>query len=117
MEPFFGICTVDAYMAYKYESEQAFSDPKDVDSFIAFIGKLGHQLIFNEYLEDGRTVCRHSNEEEVIEEATIILFLDVHVCICIIFSLHFRPMTVTLLTTNYVQLMYQMKTESTPYVQ
>ena len=64
MEPFFGICTVDAYMAYKYESEQAFSDPKDVDSFIAFIGKLGHQLILNEYLEDGRTVCRHSNEEE-----------------------------------------------------
>ena len=94
-----------------------FWDLHCVDSFIAFIGKLGHQLIFNEYLEDGRTVCRHSNEEEVIEEATIILFLDVHVCICIIFSLHFRPMTVTLLTTNYVQLMYQMKTESTPYVQ
>ena len=57
MEPFFGICTVDAYMAYKYESEQAFSDPKDVDSFIAFIGKLGNQLILNEFLEDGRTVC------------------------------------------------------------
>ena len=85
MEPFFGICTVDAYMAYKYEFEQAFSDPKDVDSFIAFIGKLGHQLILNEFLEDGRTVCRHSNEGEVIEEATIILFLDVHVCKCIIF--------------------------------
>ena len=44
-----GICTVDAYMAYKYESEQAFSDPKDVDSFIAFIGKLGHQLIFRRW--------------------------------------------------------------------
>ena len=72
-------------MAYKYESEQAFSDPKDVDSFIAFIGKLGHQLILNEFLEDGQTVCRHSNEGEVIEEATIILFLDVHVCKCIIF--------------------------------
>ena len=63
---------------------------------IAFIGKLGHQLILNEFLEDGRTVCRHSNEGEVIDETTIILFLDVHVCKCIIFSLHFRPMTVTL---------------------
>ena len=47
------ICIVDAYKAYKYEFVQAFSDPKHVDSFIAFIGKLGHQLIFNEFLEDG----------------------------------------------------------------
>ena len=65
-------------MAYKYEFVQAFSDPKRVDSFTAFIGKLGHQLIFNEFLEDERTVCRHSNEGEVID---IILFLDVRKCI------------------------------------
>ena len=63
----FGICIVDAYMAYKYESEQAYLDPKDVDSFIAFIGKLGHQLILN-FLEDGQMVRRHSNEGEVFEE-------------------------------------------------
>ncbi|KAL5463567.1 hypothetical protein EMCRGX_G032475 [Ephydatia muelleri] len=49
----FMICIVDAYKAYKYEFVQAFSDPKRVDSFTAFIGKLGHQLIFNEFLEDG----------------------------------------------------------------
>ena len=81
MEPFLGSAFVDAYMAYKYESEQAFSDPKDVDSFTAFIGKLGHQLIFYDFLEDGR----HSNEGEVIEEVIIILFLDV--CKCNFFSL------------------------------
>ena len=96
----FGICIVDAYMAYKYESERAFSDPQDVDSFTAFIGKLGHQLIFNEFLEDGQKVRRHSNEGEVVEEVNIILFLDV--CKSILFSPHFRPMEVTLLIITYV---------------
>ena len=73
----FGICIVDAYMVYKYESEQAFSDPQVVDNFTAFIGKLSHQLIFNEFLEDGRMVRRHSNEEKAIEEVNMILLLDV----------------------------------------
>ena len=71
LEPFFGICFVDADMAYKYEFVQAFSDPKHVGSFTAFIGKLGHQLILNEFLEDGPTVCRHSNELEVIDIISI----------------------------------------------
>ena len=73
----------------------------DVDSFNTFIGKLGHQVIFNDFLEDGQMVRRHSNEGEVIEKVIIILFLDV--CRCNFFSrciLGF--MMVTLLIITYV---------------
>ena len=45
-----GICIVEAYLGYRYESEQAFSDSGNVDDFTSFVDKLGHQLIFNEIL-------------------------------------------------------------------
>ena len=65
----FGIRIVDGYMAYRYKSEQAFSDPNDVDTITVFI--LGHQLVFNEFLDDGRIPRRYSNQGEVINKVTI----------------------------------------------
>lgn len=64
-----GIRIVHGYMAYRYESEQAFSDPNDVDTFTIFI--LGHQLVFNEFLDDGQIPRRYSNQGKVINKVTI----------------------------------------------
>ena len=78
-----------------------FQIPKMLIALLHSLANWGHQMIFNEFLEDGQMVARrHSNEGEVIEQVDIILFLDI--CKSIFFSRHFRPITGTLLIITYV---------------
>ena len=57
----FGICVVDAYMAYKFEAEK---DGDATDNFKGFIGKLAYQLIHNQHLDQPMELRSTSNEHE-----------------------------------------------------
>ena len=48
----FGMCIVDAYMAYKFDVEKAYGSP---DHFRDFIGKLAYELINNVFQKDSIT--------------------------------------------------------------
>ena len=49
----FGMCIVDAYLAYKFEVEKAYGSP---DHFRDCIGKLAYELIKNIFQKDSITL-------------------------------------------------------------
>lgn len=61
----FGMCIVDAYLAYKFEAERN-GDP--TDDFKGFIGKLAYQLIHNHYLDQPMELRSISNEHDDVSE-------------------------------------------------
>ena len=64
----FGMCVVDAYMAYKFEAEK---DGDATDDFKGFIGKLAYQLIHNQYLDQPMELRSTSNEHDDVSEEVI----------------------------------------------
>ena len=69
-----GICIVDAFYAYKLEMKQAREDPRD---FTFFIGRLAHQLVFNQFLTEGmqlRDMEDDIEDEKEVSESRIIVF-------------------------------------------
>ena len=69
-----GICIVDAFYAYKLEMKQAREDPHD---FTFFIGRLAHQLVFNQFLAEGmkrRDMEDDIEDEKEVSESRIIVF-------------------------------------------
>ena len=69
-----GICIVDAFYAYKLEMKQAREDPHD---FTFFIGRLAHQLVFNQFLAEGmklRDMEDDIQDEKEVSESRIIVF-------------------------------------------
>ena len=69
----FGMTVVDAFLGYRYESLEAHGSPMELTEFIE---KLAHQLIFNDFLQDGPNL-RHregvSDDEEVKFALTLTL--------------------------------------------
>ena len=63
----FGICVVDAFLAYKYECQMSAVEAKN---FTDFLGRLVHQLIFNIFLDQGMVVRRQEDMDEDIEEVS-----------------------------------------------
>ena len=54
----FGMCIVDAYLAYKFEAER---NGVAIEDFKGFIGKLAYQLIHYHYIDQPMELCRNSN--------------------------------------------------------
>ena len=52
----FGICVVDAYLAYRYESDKDFVASTDVVDFTTFMDLLAHQLIHNIYISSSTSL-------------------------------------------------------------
>ena len=69
----FGMTVVDAFLGYRYESLEAHGSPMELTEFI---GKLAHQLIFNDFLQDDPNL-RHRegvpDDEEVKFALTLTL--------------------------------------------
>ena len=64
----FGMCVVDAYMAYKFEAEK---NGDATDDFKGFIGKLAYQLIHNQYLDQPMELRSTSDEHDDVSEEVI----------------------------------------------
>ena len=60
-----GICIVDAFYAYKLEMKRAGKDPRD---FTYFVGRLAHQLVFNQFLGEEMNLWDHDDGLEHEEE-------------------------------------------------
>ena len=69
----FGMIVVDAYLAYKYETERSYQAPESQADFNTFIDKLAHQLIFNLYLDSGTRVRTRETLEDYSE--TVVRYL------------------------------------------
>ena len=67
-----GICIVDAFYAYKLEMKRAGKDPKD---FTYFVGRLAHQLVFNQFLGTGMNLRDHDDDMEHEEEVSNFIFV------------------------------------------
>ena len=67
-----GICIVDAFYAYKLEMKQARKDPQD---FTYFLGRLAHQLVFNQFLGAGMNLRDHDDDMEHKEEVSNFIFV------------------------------------------
>ena len=67
-----GICIVDAFYAYKLEMKQAGKDPRD---FTYFVGRLAHQLVFNQFLGEGMNLRNLDDDLENDEEVSNLICL------------------------------------------
>ena len=67
-----GICIVDAFYAYKLEMKQAGKDPRD---FTYFVGRLAHQLVFNQFLGEGMNLTAYDDDLENDEEVSNLICL------------------------------------------
>ena len=65
---------MDAFYAHKLEMKQAKKDPKD---FTYFVGRLAHQLVFNQFLVEGmklRDMEDDIEDEKEVSESRSIVF-------------------------------------------
>ena len=67
----FGICVVDAYLAYRYESDKDFLASTDVVDFTTFMDLLAHQLIHNIYVPSSATLRRRSDDSASVSVAHV----------------------------------------------
>ena len=67
----FGICVVDAYLAYRYESDKDFLASTDVLDFTTFMDLLAHQLIHNIYVPSSATLRRRSDDSASVSVAHV----------------------------------------------
>ena len=67
----FGICVVDAYLAYRYESDKDVLASTDVVDFTTFMDLLAHQLIHNIYVPYSATLRRRSDDSASVSVAHV----------------------------------------------